>query len=595
VTLQAEDVALRAERVSTKEGQRGTVSLSARIRQKGRVVVKGSLALNPLSAELALDAKDIDLRPVQPYISDQIRITVTNGLISTSGNLSFTGQNGYGPMIAYSGNALLSRFSSIDMARAEDFLNWGTLHLADMRVGYNPTFLLIKKIALTDFYARLIIHPDGSLNLQQIIGARPDKAGQRSAAATPKTDRPASAPEKNARDIRIQQVTLQGGRINFSDRSLKPTYSANLVEMGGRVSGLSSKAGTLADVELRGKLDQYAPLEIVGKINPLRDDLFIDLKARFRDMELSPMTPYSGKYIGYTIQKGKLFFDVSYRIEKRKLDSANNLFLDQLTLGESVDSPHATKLPVKLAIALLKDRKGEIHLDLPVTGSLDDPQFSVWRVIVQILLNLLAKAATSPFALLGAAFGGGEELGYLEFDYGSATVAEPGLKKLAALAGALHERPSLRLEIEGHVEVERDKEAFRRYLFDRKLKVQKLNERSRQGVSAVPVDDLAIEPREYERYLTMAYKAEKFPKPRNFLGFAKSLPAPEMEKLMLTNIVVTENDLRSLAAQRAMKVKDIIMASGKIQPERVFIVEPKSLPPERRDKIKDSRVDFRIR
>ncbi|MBI4382208.1 MAG: DUF748 domain-containing protein, partial [candidate division NC10 bacterium] len=311
-------------------------------------------------------------------------------------------------------------------------------------------------------------------------------------------------------------------------------------------------------------------------------------------MDLSPVTPYSGKYIGYTIQKGKLFFDVSYRIAKRELHSENSLFLDQLTLGDTVESPHATKLPVKLAIALLRDRKGEIHLDLPVTGSLDDPQFSVWRVIIQILVNLFAKAATSPFALLGAAFGGGEELGFVEFDYGSAVIAEADLRKLDTLTKALHERPSLKLEMEGHVGIERDREGLRQYLFNRKLKVQKSNERSTQGLSATPVDELKVEPQEYERYLTMAYKAEKFPKPRNILGFAKSLPVSEMEKLMLTNIVITDSDLRSLATQRAMKVKAIILTSGKIQPERLFIIEPKSLSPEKRDTVKDSRVDFRI-
>jgi len=594
-TVQAEDIGLRVESLSTREGQKGTVSVSFSLNQKGRVGAKGSIALKPLSAQLALDAKDIDIRPVQPYLSDQVKINITSGLASTTGNLSFTEQKGIGPQITYSGNVFLSRFSSIDMAHAEDFLTWKSLYLADLKVGYNPTFLLINKVALTDFYARLILHADGSLNLQRIIVAKPQTPGQSPATSSRKTDAPAGTQEKTVKDIRIQQVTLQGGRINFTDRSLKPSYSANLVEMGGRISGLSSKATTLADVEIRGKLDQYAPLEIIGKINPLQDDLFVDLKVKFRDMDLSPVTPYSGKYIGYTIQKGKLFFEVSYRIAKRKLDSENKLFLDQLTLGDSVESPHATRLPVKLAIALLKDRKGEIHLDLPVTGSLDDPQFSVWRVIIQILLNLFAKAATSPFALLGAAFGGGEELGYLEFDYGSAAIAEPELKKLDTLAKALYERPSLKLEIEGHVEVERDREGLRRFLFNRKLTVQKSNERSKQGLPATPVDELKVEPQEYEKYLTMAYKAEKFPKPRNVLGFAKSLPVPEMEKLMLTNIVITDSALRSLATQRAMNVKDIILKSGKIQPERAFIIEPKSLSPETRDKVKDSRVDVRIK
>jgi acylphosphatase len=351
----------------------------------------------------------------------------------------------------------------------------------------------------------------------------------------------------------------------------------------------------MADVELRGKLDDYAPLEITGKINPLKEDLYIDIKARFKDMELSPTTPYAAKYVGYTVEKGKLSFDLKYLIVKKKLESQNYIFLDQLTLGEKVESPHATKLPVKLAIALLRDRNGEVKLDIPVTGSLDDPKFSVWGIILKIIVNLLAKAATSPFALLGAIFGGGEELSYLEFDYGVATIAETNTKKIDTLVKALSDRPALNLDIEGHVDLERDREALKQLLFQRKLKAQKLKEMVKKGTPALPVDQVKIEPKEYEKYLKMAYKEEKFPKPRNILGIAKDLPVPEMEKLMLTHIEIKESDLRSLASQRAMIVKDAILKTGKIESERIFIIEPKSLAPEKKEKLKDSRVEFKLK
>ena len=172
-----------------------------------------------------------------------------------------------------------------------------------------------------------------------------------------------------------------------------------MLEIGGRVTGLSSEETKMADVEMRGKLDNYAPLEITGKVNPLRDDLFLDLTISFKDMDLSPLTPYSGRYLGYVIEKGKLALNLHYLIEKKKLDSQNKILLDQFTLGNQVDSPDATKLPVRLAIALLKNRRGEIDLDIPVSGQIDDPKFSIGRIIIKILLNLLVKAATSPFAL----------------------------------------------------------------------------------------------------------------------------------------------------------------------------------------------------
>jgi hypothetical protein len=210
-------------------------------------------------------------------------------------------------------------------------------------------------------------------------------------------------------------------------------------------------------------------------------------------------------------------------------------------------------------------------------------------------MNLIAKAATAPFSLLGALFGGGEELSYVEFDYGSTVITEQNMKKIDTLVKALHDRPALKLDIEGHVDLEKDKDGLKQYFFDNKLKAQKLKEMVKKGQPSVPVDEVKIEKPEYEKYLKMAYKEEKFPKPKNFIGMAKDLPGPEMEKLMLTHIEIKEGDLRTLASQRAMKVKDAILKSGQIESERTFILEPKSLAPVKKEKVKDSRVDFKLK
>ncbi|MBZ0170277.1 MAG: DUF748 domain-containing protein [Kofleriaceae bacterium] len=597
VGIVASDINVRVDNLSTVRDRQGATAVSFRLNKGGTASVEGPVGLTPFSAQLAVSLKAIDLRPFQPYFTDRVKIHVTKGALSTDGALSLSQQEAAGIQAAYKGKLSVTRFGSVDKAHAQDFLAWQSLAFDDLRVGYNPLYVHIGKVALTDFYARLIVHPDGSVNLAQIMeqGTREEQPIPPDTATAAPQPAAAETPRQAGQDIQIRTITLQGGRISFSDASLKPVFSIELAEIGGRVSGLSSREATLADVDLRGKVNQFAPLEIVGKINPLREDLFVDLKARFTDMDLSPMTPYSGKYVGYTIEKGKLSFDLNYQIAKRKLDSKNKLFLDQFTLGEKVESPTATNLPVRLAIALLKDRKGEIHLDLPVTGSLDDPEFRVWKVVLQILVNLISKAATAPFALLGALIGGGEELGYLEYEPGSATVSDANTKKIEALTKALYERPSLKLEIEGHVDIEKDREGLRQYEFNRKLKIQKFNRRLKKEETSIPVDELMIEPAEYEQYLRLAYKAEKFPKPRNILGLAKDLPVPEMEKLMLTHIQITDDDLRLLASQRAMKVKDGFLQSKQVEPERLFIIEPKSLAPEKRDTLKQSRVDLRIR
>jgi len=595
VTMAVENVKIKGENISTAKNSKGKLSLSLLLNQKGTISTTGTIGIDPLSANLKTDLKEIDIGPLQPYFTDKVKITVTSGAISTTGNLSLGISDNKELKAIYGGEASLFNFASIDIANAEDFLKWESLSFSDLNVGYNPLLIDVKGISLTDFYARVIINSNGTLNLQEIFQKEEQKKE-----ASPPVQTQGKAPEsqknkESAKNIKIGTVTLQGGRVDFSDRSVNPEHSSRLTEIGGRISGLSSEETTLAEVELRGKLDDYAPLEIIGKVNPLKEGLYVDLKARFKDMDLSPLTPYSGKYVGYTIEKGKLSFDLKYLINKRKLDSQNYIFLDQFTFGDKVESPQATKLPVKLAIALLKDRKGEIKLDIPVTGSLDDPKFSIWGIILKVLVNLIAKAATSPFALLGAAFGGGEELSYLEFDYGSTTLTETNLKKVDTLIKALHDRPSLKLDIEGHVDIEKDKEGLKQHLFNKKLKAQKLNEMVKQGLTAIPVDDVNIEPKEYEKYLKMAYKVEKFPKPRNVLGIAKDLPVPEMEKLMLTHIEISDGDLRSLASQRAMKVKDTILKSGQIEPERIFIIEPKALAPEKKEKLKDSRLDFKLK
>jgi len=497
----------------------------------------------------------------------------------------------------------------------------------------SPLYVNIAQVALTDFYSRIIINKDGSINLQGIM----QEKGGGEAVATKKeaeepvveayakpveaaaTGKPVTEPEKpsevvhqTAADIttkplattspqkagkliKIEAVTFQGGTINFSDRHIEPNYSSSFLEIGGKVSGLSSEENKFADVDLRGKLENSAPLEITGKINPLRDDLYVDLKIDFKNMDLSPMTPYSGRYLGYTIQKGELSLNLQYLIVKNKLDSQNNIFLDQFTLGNKVESPKATKLPVRLAIALLKNRKGEIDLNVPVSGYINDPKFSIGRIIIKILLNLLAKAATSPFSLLGAIFGGGEELSYVEFDYGSHDLAEQDAKKLNTLVKALFDRPALKLEIEGHVDVEKDREGLKQYLFRRKIKAQKLKDMVKKGKTAVPVDKVIIEKEEYAKYLKMAYKEEKFPKPRTMLVFVKDLPVPEMEKLMLTHIDVRDDHLRQLASRRALAVKAYILKSGQVTADRMFLVEPKTLEPEKKEKLKNSRVDFKLK
>ena len=589
VTLNLEEVNLKAENISTEKGNQNPFSFSCLLNKKGVVSITGEFGSNPLSLNAKVDAANIGLIQLQPYFTDKVKVTVTNGSISVSGDIAVSSTEEKKATAVFNGNASLSNFASVDKVNGDNFLKWKSFSLNEMNLRYNPTDIQIKRISFNNFFARLILNQDKTVNLQSIF------EGKESESQLPrqKQEKPVSPSEKQT--VNIGSIALGGGTIEFSDRSIEPEYSMTLSEFTGTVSGVSSATTSTATVDVKGKLNKYAPFEVKGRINPLRDDLFVDLKARLTDLDLSPFTPYAGKYIGYTINKGQLSFDLSYLIEKKKLDSKNKVTFDQFTFGDKVESPEAIKQPVKLAVSLLKDRNGVIKLDLPVTGNLDDPTFSVTKIVFQIIENLLVKAATSPFALLGSAFGGGEELSYIEFIDGSSAVTETVTKKLDTLVKALSDRPSLKLDIEGHVDVEKDREGLKLYQLNKKLKVQKLKEMVKRRLPEIPIDEITIESQEYERFLRMAYKAEKFPKPRTVLGLAKDLPAPEMERLMKDNIEVTDNDLRSIAVQRSQQVKDYILASGQIEPDRLFIIEPKALQPEKKENVSNSRVDFRLK
>jgi hypothetical protein len=591
VRMTADGIAFRGNNISTEKGKKGRASLSFALDGSGSFAAEGDVGVDPAFARLKIAGKGLDIVPLQPYFTERVNIIVRSGAVSADGALSIAIPKDGGLEAAYTGEASLKNFASADKEKAEDFLNFSSLDLTGVDVGVAPsgTRVDIARVGLTDFYSRIIIYNDAGINVRRVFKWKDDQGAEGVVGKEP--ENPPAAPTK----VTVEQVVLQEGTINFSDFFVQPNFSANMLGVSGEISGLSLEEGRQAEVDLKGSLENKAPLVISGKLNPFPGKVLVDLKAAFQDIDLVAFNPYSGTYGGYKIQKGKLSAELQYHIVKQKLDAKHHIVLDQLTLGEHVDSPKATTLPVKLAISLLKDRKGVIELNLPVTGDLSDPEFRIGGVILQILKNLLVKAATAPFALLGAIAGGGEELSYLEFDYGSAAIPPPGQEKLSGLAKILFERPALKMEIEGHVDPEKDREELREILFQRKVKAQKLKDTVGRGKAEISVDKVVVTPEEYPKYLKKAYKAEKFSKPRNFLGIAKDIPVPEMEKLMHDNIEVTKDDLRLLALERAENVSNHLQKEGKVEASRLFLVEPATLAPEKNEKVKDSRVNFRIK
>jgi uncharacterized protein involved in outer membrane biogenesis len=585
----------RAENASNAKNARAKVRIQATINNKGRLRLAGALGTRPVAGRLNVDAQGIEVVPFQPYLADQVNFSLTGGEVGSKGVLTIeTGGDG-ALKVNYEGGVQVTDFASVEKDASQDLLKWKSLDLGGIQFALQPMQLRINEINLAEFYARLILGADGRLNLQKL-------AAQKTGASAPEETKEAKPAEPQAaapteKQISIGKINLQAGNVYFSDFFVKPNYSANLTGVQGSISELKPDAP--GDVAIQAKLDDAAPVDIQGKLNPLSKDLYMDIAADAREIELNPMSPYSIKYVGYGIERGELSFKVKYKVENRKLDAQNQIILNQLTFGEKVESPTATKLPVLLAVALLKDRNGVIDVNLPISGSLDSPEFSVGGIILRIIINIITRAVTSPFALLGAAFGGGSggELSYIEFDYGRANLPESAEAKIKSIASAMNNRPALKLDISGRVDPVNDLEGLKQTSIERKVKAQKMKDLVRQGTAPKSVDEVQVDKAEYERYLKAAYNDESFPKPRNVIGLAKDLPVPEMESLMLKNAQTTDDDLRNLANRRAQVVQERLLATGQVTADRLSIVGAKPVSSEEKEtaKAKLSRVDFSLR
>ncbi|MBC7962434.1 MAG: DUF748 domain-containing protein [Steroidobacteraceae bacterium] len=413
----------------------------------GSLKASGSVRPTPWKLDGKLAVQRFPLTDFDSYLPRTLNMVVADGMFDASLAVSLAAR-GNRLSGTFDGSAAIRSLYCLD-AQGQDFLKWESLRVDKMKWGTDPFILYIGEVALNRFYSRVVVEKDGSLNLQHLYKRIPAGKGVETAV-------------KGKRSmVRLGRVTMQDGLLAFNDRHVKGGYSATIFNLGGRISGLSSEENSFADLELRGNLQNRSPLRVTGRINPLRDDIFADLKVNFSDVELSPLTPYAATYLGYAVDRGQLSLDSSYRIKNRKLELENKVFIDQLHFGRHIASDKATTLPVRRAVEILKDRKGEIRFELPVTGRTDDPQFSVADVALEVLKELVVKAANSPLALLQSLFGGKEDLSSVGFAYGSAELSPGEREKLLKLATALNDKPALKIGVAGFVDREREDGANR--------------------------------------------------------------------------------------------------------------------------------------
>ena len=572
----------------------------------GRLFWRGNAGLAPLNVQGMVEAVRLPVHAFEPYLADALNIELLKAETSFKGQVAYQ-QTAAGPLLKFSGDSAIEDFQansapgagaslSAALPVGEELLHWKLLSLRGVDLALAPgmaTTVAVQETVLSDFFSRLVLSESGRFNLQDVLRkpsapAAPEliAAGAVATGAGGQNE----APTALAPVISFGPVSLVGGQVYFSDRFIKPNYSAHLTELTGKLSAFSSVTTpgvlNLADLELRGRAEGTASLEILGKVNPLVTPLALDIKGRVRDLELPPLSPYSVRYAGYGIERGKLSVDVGYVVQPDgQLTASNNIVLNQITFGDKVEGAPAS-LPVKLAVALLADRHGVIDINLPVSGSLNDPQFKVGSIVFKLVVNLVVKAITSPFSLLAHAFGGGaDELSVVSFAPGSAVLgadAKPGLDKVAQ---ALVARPALTMTVVGTASLAVEREAYKRVQLNALLQAEKRRGAIVNGarpseqtpVDEAPSGEVALAASDYAVLLKALYRRADFPKPRNLIGLLKDIPQAEMEALLLANLPATEESMRELAVQRGVAVRDYL-AAQKLPLERLFLGAAKAQP-----------------
>lgn len=543
------------------------LELDSGIGRQGRLKAAGQVQVSPLAAQLQVDTRDLDLRPAQAYIAPFIRLELRSGQLDSALKIDLKGAEKLALQI--DGRATIKQLHTLDTLKQRDFVKWRQLTLENLSYRHGEQ-LAIGRVELDQPYARFIVNENLSTNVSELLIAQ----GKPQPAQTPQknTAQPAEKPARPPLGIHIGAVAIRDGSANFADFSLNPNFAAAVQQLNGRIGSLDNRQPKPATVDIKGKVDRYAPVSIKGSLNPFDPLESLDIATRFQRVELTTLTPYSGKFAGYRIRKGRLNLDLHYRIDKGQLNAENSLVLEQLQLGERVDSPDAVDLPVHLAVALLKDRQGRIAIDLPVKGDLNNPEFRVMPIVWQTLRNLVVRAAQAPFKFIAGLADGEADLSQVEFSPGSSELDAAARRNLDLLGKALKERPQLRLEVEGTSALASDGPLLAEQRLEREYRnlyyrlLQQRSERLPAGA-----DELRVPDGEKAALLESIYRSRlKQPAPTEWDGLSQEQRAARLREAVLGSWEDSTLLLRQLAQARAASIKAYLVEQAGLDDQRIY-------------------------
>jgi uncharacterized protein involved in outer membrane biogenesis len=569
VALELGPLNLDLQKFDSLNGSPFLLKLDTGVGKQGRLIADGEVNLAPISAKLNVQTKDIDLRVAQSYISPFIRLELRSGMLGSdlAVNLKSTEPLAF----SVTGRAQVDQLHTLDTLKTRDFLKWQQVMVEGLNYQHGDS-LSIDKISLLQPYVRFMINDDRTTNVDDLLIPQPPDTAAKPAAA-----KSAATGKDKPLGIHIGGIAINDGSANFADFSLTPNFATAIQQLNGQIGTIDSRQAKPASVDVKGKVDRYAPVTIKGAVNPFDPMSSLDIATSFKRVELTTLTPYSGKFAGYRIRKGRLNLDLHYQITKGQLKAENKVVVEQLQLGEKVDSPDAVSLPLKLAIALLKDVDGKISIELPVTGDLNNPQFSVMPIVWQTLRNLIVKAAAAPFKLIGGLVSGGgsEDLGSVSFAPGSSDLSKDAEGALDKLSKALKERPALRLEIEGTAAKSSDGPLIAEQRLEREYQYNYYKMLQRRG-DKVPAQASLLDVPDSEKgpLLEGIYRTRlKTQPPAEWKDLGKEERTAKMREGVIQFWSTSDVLLRQLGQDRASSIKDYLVDKGQLADDRVYFID----------------------
>jgi hypothetical protein len=593
VAVKLSGINLKLNNFSTEDGSNMPFQLNTDVNRNGSIALKGDMVIKPFSARTSVDAKNIGLEAFQSYLEKFAQVDIMDGKFNMDGKLSVALQEQKPPDIKFEGETGIADLLTRDQLLNKDFIKWKNLALKGIKADVLAERYTAGTLAIDKPYARVIIEKDKSINFNDVIvdGKKPKTTPAAKKAL--KTKKAPPVKTKVSADgkklyFKIDRIQVKDGSSDFADLSLILPFAAHITDLNGGAGGFSSEEKSRVNVALKGMAYDLAPVDIKGEVSPYQGDF--DLEMNFRGMPMPLISPYMVEFAGYKVEKGKMTLGLKYTVEDGQLTASNSILIDQLVLGEKVESPDAASLPLELAVALLKDSEGKIKIDVPITGSLEDPKFSIGAIIRDALVNVITKVIKSPFNALASLVNGGEDLSEVSFVAGKAELDEQQQAKLKKIAKALHERPALNVDIKGAAFLEQDWPALTDDALLDQLKKRRAAEIDKEGSKKILAEYIELSDEQYKRLLADMF-IEKFPllADRSFFGTprlkdSKGGDFHEVAKQKLTAAIEPEQKrLKELAADRAQAIARYLIQQGGIENDRVFILDT-AVDPKRENK-----------